>query len=313
MATPDRQLTGAPSIPGSGASGGVSSAGGSAGSPGAAGSGLIIAIPNTGGTGGVAGTGGISSHDAAGAAGYEPTLQTTGACILERIATRSAEGGAGGETSVPASTASGGEGGQFELGHGDLTLLVVFDKSGSMDSPWDERTKWQVANEALMKAIDPVIDNLTLGTIFFPVPGDCNVATLDSGEQVSFRTGREFRSYWQETAGLRAPNGSTPLEKSLRVADVAIEAGCRLGLLDDRFRVVLVTDGEPTCADDPTAIVELVADWNRAGVETWVMGLPGSEYAKQLLDAIALAGSTGKSQMLGTPGELDDGLAEAAK
>jgi len=97
------------------------------------------------------------------------------------------------------------------------------------------------------------------------------------------------------------------------MADLAIEEGCHLGLLSDRFRVVVVTDGEPTCGDDPTAMVELVADWNRAGVETWVMGLPGSDAAKTLLDAVALAGSTGESQSLGTPGELDNGLAEAAR
>jgi len=256
-------------------------------------------------------------------AGYEPTVRTTGACILERIASREAAAGAGGEgggagardSAAGGAEAAGGAGTNgIALGQGDLTLLVVFDKSGSMDGLWDERSKWQVANESLMKAIDPVIDNLTLGTIFFPQPaGGCDVVPLSDEQQIGFRTGRDFRSYWQETQAERAPNGSTPLERSLRMADLAIEEGCHLGLLDDRFRVVLVTDGEPTCGDDPTAIVELVADWNRAGVETWVMGLPGSDPAKTLLDAIALAGSTGESQSLGTPGDLDNGLSAAAR
>jgi len=249
--------------------------------------------------------------------------RTTGACIRERIATRQAEGGAGGEggdaaagdAALAGAQSAGGVGGdELGLGQGDLTMLVVFDKSGSMDTAWDERTKWQVANEALMKAIDGVIDNLTLGAIFFPQPaGGCEVVPLDNELQIGFRTGRDFRSYWQETQASRVPDGSTPLERSLQMADLAIEQGCQLGLLNDRFRVVLVTDGEPTCSDDLTAIVELVADWNRAGVETWVMGLPGSDPAKTLLDAIALAGSTGESQSLGTPGELDHGLYEAAR
>jgi hypothetical protein len=267
--------------------------------------------------------GGAPETDTAGAAGYEPTIRTTGACILERMATRQAEAGAGGEggdaavgegATAGAAAAGGADGEGIALGQGDLTLLVVFDKSGSMDGVWDERTKWQVANESLMKAIDPVIDNLTLGTIFFPQPaGGCEVVPLSSEQQIGFRTGRDFRSYWQETQASRVPDGSTPLERSLQMADLAIEEGCRIGLLNDRFRVVLVTDGEPTCGDDLTAIVELVADWNRAGVETWVMGLPGSDPAKTLLDAIARAGSTGESQSLSTPDELDHGLAEAAR
>lgn len=42
-------------------------------------------------------------------------------------------------------------------------------------------------------------------------------------------------------------------------------------------------------------------------------GLPGSDPAKTLLNAIARAGSTGESQSLGTPGELDNGLSAAAR
>ncbi len=312
----DRQGT---SGGGSGTGNSGAGAGGSSASTGIAGWGNNISInPNAGVGGGLSVGGG---GEAAGAAGYEPTTRTTGVCTLERIASRQSEAGAGGEGggAVAEDAASAGPGAEDDsdelaLGQGDLTLLVVFDKSGSMDTAWDERSKWQVANDALMKAIDPVIDNLTLGTIFFPQPaGGCEVLPLGSELQIGFRTGRDFRSYWQETQATRAPNGSTPLERSLQMADLAIDEGCRLGLLNDRFRVVLVTDGEPTCGDDHTALVELVADWNRAGVETWVMGLPGSDPAKTLLDAIAQAGSTGESQSLGTPGELDHGLAEAAR
>jgi hypothetical protein len=43
------------------------------------------------------------------------------------------------------------------------------------------------------------------------------------------------------------------------------------------------------------------------------MGLPGSDTALALLDSIAKAGGTEKAQVLGTPSQLDDGLAAAAK
>jgi hypothetical protein len=220
-------------------------------------------------------------------------------------------GGFGGASSGAAG--EGGSGVDLELGAGDLTLLVIFDKSGSMADGWDERSKWQVANDSFMKAIEPVIENLTIGTIFFPQPDGCAVAPLDSGLQMSYAPGPQFVKSWQETAATRGPQGSTPLELSFRYADLAIERGCGFGLLDDRFRVVLITDGEPTCNDDTEAVIGLAAEWQAIGVETWVMGLPGSSGAAELLDAIAAAGGTEKAMSLGTPSELDEGLAAAAK
>jgi hypothetical protein len=208
---------------------------------------------------------------------------------------------------------AGGEGVDLALGAGDLTMLVVFDRSGSMASAWDSRSKWQVANEALMKAIEGVIDNLTLAAILFPEPGACEVAPLGAESQIDFLPGRRFSSTWQERVSGQIPEGSTPLEASFRVVDQAIASAEDLGLLDDRFRVVLVTDGEPTCSDDLEAVTVLPAKWREKGVETWVMGLPGSAAAHELLDRIAEAGGTEQHQSLGNPDELDHGLYEAAR
>lgn len=298
-----------------GASGQTASAG-SAGSSAPAGS----------SQGGAAGTliFGLSGSSPTGAGGTPPLPNYSRTCIEARLAEvdsaeDAARGGspasssAGGAPNSDESAGAGGENVDLELGAGDLTLLAVFDKSGSMASGWDERSKWQVANEAFEKAIEGVLDNLTLGAIFFPMPGSCEVAPLDDPSQMQFATGHTFLSEWRETAGSRVPDGSTPLERSLRVADMAIERGCGLGLLQDRFRIVLVTDGEPTCSDDNAAMIALVAEWHRIGVETWVMGLPGSSGATELLDSIAAAGGTEKHQSLGTPDELDHGLAEAAR
>jgi len=224
-------------------------------------------------------------------------------------------GGSASPADVPeeSDAGAGGAGVDLELGAGDLTMLVIFDKSGSMADGWDQRSKWQVANEAFLKAIDGVLDNLTIGAIFFPIPGDCVVESLDSGVQMDFKPGRTFKSVWEETAATRVPNGATPLELAMQTADLAIDQALELGLLEDRFRVVLVTDGEPTCNDDPARMVALASEWHELGVETWVMGIPGSAGATTLLDSIANAGGTEHHQSLGTPEALDDGLYHAAR
>jgi len=277
----------------------------------------------TGSTGGVGGStvsfGGLGNVVVTGTGGEVPSPTYERRCIEGRLAgSPTAENSQDasappGSPGMPSDAGRGDGNVDLNLGAGDLTLLVVFDKSGSMSSGWDERSKWQVANEAFMKAIDPVIDNLTIGTIFFPQPDGCNVAPLDNPLQMNYAPGRAFMSNWRETEASRSPNGSTPLELAFDYADLAIERGCGLGLLNDRFRVVLITDGEPTCSDDTAKVVALAGEWNRLGVETWVMGLPGSAGATELLDAIAHAGGTGKAQMLGTPTALDNGLAAAAK
>ncbi|HEY3498050.1 MAG TPA: vWA domain-containing protein, partial [Polyangiaceae bacterium] len=248
--------------------------------------------------GGESGTGGGSTSGLSGSAGALVIDTSSGGSTI------AIPPGTGGMIESGGEAGAGGERVDLELGAGDLTMLVVFDKSGSMAAGWDQRSKWQVANEAFMKAIADVLDNLTIGAIFFPIPGDCTVAELDSGLQLAFEPGRTFLSTWQEDA-TRAPDGSTPLELALRTADVAVSRARELGLLEDRFRVVLVTDGEPTCGDDAAAMVALAGSWFELGVETWVMGLPGSAGATELLDAIAKAGGTEKHQSLGTPSELD--------
>jgi hypothetical protein len=190
-------------------------------------------------------------------------------------------------------------------------VLVIFDKSGSMSSGWDERSKWQVANDSLMNALEPVLDLITIGTIFFPQPSGCDVAALDSGLQINFMAGRAFRNLWTETADTRGPGGNTPLHLAMQLADIAIENACRVGLLERRFRVVIVTDGEPNCGVDVTQLPLLPAEWNRLGVETRVMGLPGSQGALDLMDQIAAAGGSGKCISLGTPQQMADQMQAA--
>ena len=138
------------------------------------------------------------------------------------------------------------------------------DKSGSMAERWDQRTKWQVTNEAFSKAIEGVLDNLTIGAILFPEPDGCSVAPLTSGKQFDFEPGKNFVARWEATAGSRSPQGSTPLGRAFQEADFHIEKACNDGLLDGHFRVIILTDGQPTCTEDPDLFTRLPREWRLA-------------------------------------------------
>lgn len=301
--------------------------------------------PATAGTGGVAGSLGVAGNGNAGSAGVPAPIAGTGgsiasdvsppapeyarSCIearLARVQTSGAGGeggGNGGPSDEPSSggasdnaAGAGGEGGftlDIGFGAGDLTVLTVFDQSGSMSSTWDSRSKYQIANEAFLAAIEGVLDNLTLATVFFPQPGNCDVATFESGLQIDFTPGPAFPAVWESTAQSRGPEGGTPLGLAIDIADMGVERACQLGLLEDRFRVLIVTDGEPNCGTDMEAVLKRVGEWRDIGVATIVMGLPGSSGAADLLDAIAEAGGTHQHQAPGDPEALGEGLNAAVR
>jgi hypothetical protein len=166
----------------------------------------------------------------------------------------------------------------------------------------------------MIAGMAPYLDNLTIGAILFPKPDACEVAPFDDAAQIAFVPGHSFVSEWVESACLNQPNGSTPMELAFQMADQAIEQAGELGLLEDRFRVVLVTDGEPNCETRPQLLPEYADAWHREfGVETWVIGLPGSETAAALLDSIALAGGTTQYTHAADPCEFQDSVGSASR
>jgi len=197
------------------------------------------------------------------------------------------------------------------------TALVVFDKSGSMSNIWESEDetdpgpspmRWDAASEALVEAVTPLQDRLTLGAIFFPVPDECFVAPIESERQVSFRPGPKFLDRWTEVTPWNPPDGATPLMRGLFAAHNAIESACTKGLLGQRFIVIVLTDGEPNCDTSMEVVLEMTATWLKHGIPTYVFGLPGSESALGVLDAIAEAGGTETLIVPGGPDELADGM-----
>lgn len=205
--------------------------------------------------------------------------------------------------------ADGGVAGELRVD--DLTVLVIFDNSGSMSTYWDGGTRWEIANRSLVVAIEPVQTSLKVGAIRFPMVTSCGVPDFRGGAQFGFELGQDFLARWIE--GGLAPEGGTPLAQAFIEADEAIARAGEMGLLEDRFNVLVITDGEPNCEGNTELLTELPAKWRELGVATIVLGLPGSTEAATLLDAIAEAGGTHAHQSLGTAEELDRSVTASAR
>ena len=199
-------------------------------------------------------------------------------------------------------------------------LLVVFDRSTSMDSSWEGTPKYQAAGKALLAALTPLRDQLTVGGVFFPStteaappqaacpngcePGNldhwlpsaagcclsttlgaCNVNPIASSDQIDFTTaeafGRALPARWQ----LPGATG-TPLEAGIMRAAEAI-AGRHF---TEPLLVVVMTDGEPNCGTDEQRVIDQVAAWRKNQITTYVIGLPGAKSAEKLLTTLAQAG-----------------------
>jgi hypothetical protein len=167
----------------------------------------------------------------------------------------------------------------------------------------------------VLLGLDGILDVVTMGALFFPfdtetdVPG-CGVPSIEIDPQIDFTSGLGFKEQWIAGACGAQPLGGTPLERALEVADAAIESAEERQLIRARMRVILVTDGEPTCDDDLENIVAFPTKWSEQGIETHVIGLPGSQSATTLLDAIALAGGTEEHFAPLVIGELEDEVYE---
>jgi hypothetical protein len=201
------------------------------------------------------------------------------------------------------------------LGNGDLTVLALFDRSISMSEPWAGQPRWQAAGRAFMDGLSGFEAAVTLGTIFFPQATECDVAPLSDPRQIQFQAGTRFKQQWEAFPENRFPSGGTPLGAAFERANEAILEAKDYGLIGPgrRFRVVVITDGEPNCGTDPNRVLFLAAAWKTLGVEVHAIGLPGSEQAKTLLDQLASTGGTYQSQTPTTPEETQGGVVVVVK
>ncbi|HKU43220.1 MAG TPA: vWA domain-containing protein [Polyangiales bacterium] len=196
-------------------------------------------------------------------------------------------------------------------------VLVIYDRSGSMDAAWNGTPKYQSAGNAITAALMPLKDLLTIGGVFFPsqdpnacacnvadpfhwIPGpqacclngignSCFVSDIAQADQIKFGPADAYIAALPMQYRLAMANG-TPLETGVQRGAEAL-SGTKL---DGPVAVIIITDGEPNCNTNPANVLAQVTKWKDAGIPTHVIGLPGAQAAADVLNMIAQAGGTEK-------------------
>jgi len=191
-----------------------------------------------------------------------------------------------------------------------VNMFIMFDKSGSMTTSLSGGgTRWSASTDALTAFFkDTRADGLGVALRFFPDDRPsvgCNesscsaTACSDPLVPLGDLTATSAPGDAQEALLVAAvagtsPGGSTPTYPAL---DGPLRWGVARTQADPNeiYVTVLVTDGEPTeCNTSTTAIRKLATDaYNGYGVRTYTIGIAGSNTTE--LDALALAGGTGKA------------------
>ncbi|MFI5307086.1 MAG: hypothetical protein ACHQ53_07035, partial [Polyangiales bacterium] len=217
-----------------------------------------------------------------------------------------------------------------DMGCGTLTLastvkmttnpgnvLLIFDRSLSMNDQWNGMPKWQAAGTAVINALQPLANLLTIGAELFPSPnssgggcidptgitcailgGDptqfCNVNPITAPDEVAFKPGPQAimeLMTGSNGAPKYQPVGATPTAEAVKMSDMALSSATLTGPIV----AIIITDGEPNCMWDQNATITTITNWlNQKQIKTYVVGLPGAGMGNgpMVLTALAQAGGT---------------------
>lgn len=210
----------------------------------------------------------------------------------------------------------------------EVNLLLVIDKSGStLETPSGFDTdKWSAIKSSVSAALAAVQDEMSFGLELYPTSG-CSLPE-GSDIDVAVQPGATAVPAIQDALDAVTPSGGTPTAKALERARLYFTEGAGSTLTGDRY-VLLATDGGPNCnstlscgaetctvnldgqcpsavtnccdesmsgagaqegcLDDRQTRTEIEA-LAAAGIDTFVVGIPGTEDYATSLDAFAQAG-----------------------
>lgn len=204
-------------------------------------------------------------------------------------------------------------------------LLFQLDVSGSMNCPPTDgvsascaassSSRWSIFRAELKKALAALPDHNSAGLMHYPTgtglfsgdPTGCIPATPDVALGLLSTT----RATIGSALDARTPAGGTPTHDAVKVALSALEAA----KVDGNRFLVLATDGNATfCAGcdiscnsaslaaDSEVMIKEVEAAAKAGVRTFVIGVPGSQGFRSVLSRMAEAGGTKAKPGCGSAG-----------
>ncbi len=215
------------------------------------------------------------------------------------------------------------------------SVLIVLDKSGSMTDVPDgfDGDKWSAVKQAVSDALESVQDDVSFGLHLYPLPDGCDMPS-DGTVSVDVGPGSETVPTIVQTLDDTEPSGGTPTAAALAQAFGYFTDGPGKDL-EGRKYVLLATDGGPACneaisceadecvanlegrcpegfvnccdpeeggpgaerncLDDDETLLQVEA-LHAAGIDTFVVGIPGSEIFSDSLDQFALAGGQALSE-----------------
>lgn len=218
-----------------------------------------------------------------------------------------------------------------------LLVLDKSGSMSTPPEPGSDVSLWDATRSALSTALEDAPEAVSFGLQMYPAQSltlDCsgNCCDMPEGDDldVPVAAGEQARTDILELLDRTAPGGGTPTAAALARAYQYFSAGAGADLEGDRF-VLLATDGGPNCNADATCEIEACTvnideqcqnpavnccATNRAGclddeatqgqiellrsigVDTFVVGLAGTDQYAEQLDAFAEAGGRPRQ---GTP------------
>jgi hypothetical protein len=198
----------------------------------------------------------------------------------------------------------------------DGRILLVVDRSGSMNqNDLGGQVKWSSMKSALINVTAALTSQVEFGLVLFPLPPTQNGGEFCLEGSEVLQPARNNATQISQQLQAVIPDGGTPTAATL---GVAADIVARLSPDGRPIAVVLATDGGPNCnlafADnnptcrctdlpnqgncasfnclDDTNAVGAVANIKNAGVNTYVIGVPGVENFKDVLNRMADVGGT---------------------
>jgi hypothetical protein len=184
-----------------------------------------------------------------------------------------------------------------------ITTSVVCERDSARVDP-AKPSKWDVVRESLVAAIEDLPAETRAGLSYFSNDDTCGVYSKPSVPIAALSETQ--RSAMVLSLGAVQPGGATPLAGATILAYQHLHRAALEQTLTGNKFVVLLTDGEQSDAcSDPARCsgaqqcTELVqAEVSKAagrgvGIQTFVIGAPGSEPARGVLSQMAALGGTG--------------------